>query len=124
MSTEAQKVESLKGEGEIKVVIKQRARRRCDECGEPATKRIAFCYINGRRNPASSMYGRDDCSYCVDEQAFSCDECERSVERTMCPEGMNWSSTFTANERNAHLFLYWNERDAKADEISRISATP
>lgn len=50
----------LKGEGDIKVVIKTRQRRECNNCGEAATKRLSFCYLNGRLNPASSMYGRDD----------------------------------------------------------------
>lgn len=123
MSTETQKVDALKGEGEIKVVIKRRIRRYCEKCGEPATKRLTFCYLNGRyrRNPASSMYWRDECTYCFEIEVFACNDCERRVERSMCPDGMNWGSTLTANERTAHLFLLWDEREASADELAAMS---
>lgn len=121
MGNETRRVDALKGEGEIKVVIKRRVRRDCEECGEPATKRLTFCYVNGRRNTASSMYGRDDCTYCFDAEVFACNDCERRVERSMCPDGMNWGSTFTANERTAHLFLRWDEREASADELAAMS---
>lgn len=110
----------LAGEGEIKVVIKKRVRRYCDNCGEVATKRVGFCYINGRRNPASSMYGRDDCSYCVDSDAFSCNECVRSVERNYCPDGMNWAVTFSQGGRCDHMFLKWSERPATEAELAAM----
>lgn len=104
----------IKGEGDVKHSTQVRKRRECDNCGEPATKRISYCYVNGRRNPASSMYGRDDCTYCSDAEAFSCDKCEREVERACCPDGMNWGGTFTANAPNAHMFLQWVETDSPA----------
>lgn len=123
MSAETQKVDPyapITGEGDIKVVIKRRVRRDCDNCGEPAMKEINYCYVNGRRNPASSMYGRDDCTYCSDAKAYACEACERQVQRVCCPDGMGWSSTFTCNDRNAHRFLYWSERDATAEEAYRV----
>lgn len=112
----------LKGEGDVKVVIKTRYRRDCDNCGEPATKRITYCYVNGRRNPASSMYGRDDCSYCADAEAFACDECERNVERVCCPDGMKWGSIFTASDHSAHMFLKWGEKEVDSQEAAALLA--
>lgn len=111
---------TIKGEGDTKVVIKTRCRRECASCGDPATKRHSYCYINGRRNPASSMYGRDDCSYCSDADAFACDDCEQEVRRACCPEGMDWGSTFTLGLGNSHMFLEWRERDATAAETDAM----
>jgi hypothetical protein len=110
----------LAGEGDTKVTVKTRYRRECDNCGEPATKRHTFCYLNGRSNPASSMYGRDDCSWCSDHDAFACDECESEVKRACCPNGMDWGGTYTVNNRFAHMFLEWRERDATTDEAARL----
>lgn len=111
---------TIKGEGDTKVIVKTRCRSECDNCGDPATKRHSFCYVNGRRNPASSMYGRDDCTYCSDADAFSCDNCERDVRRVCCPEGMEWGCTFTLNDRNAHMFLTWREREATPAEVDAM----
>lgn len=107
----------LKGEGERKYVVQERVRRECDNCGEPATKRHTFCYVNGRRNPASSMYGRDDCTYCSDRDAFACDACDQEVRRVCCPDGMNWGGTFSDGYGNDHMFLRWTEREVTAHEI-------
>lgn len=112
---------TLPGEGEIKVVIKTRMRRECESCGELATKKHEFCYINGRRNPASSMYGRDDCTFCSDHDAYACEDCSREVERDGCPDGMNWAGTRTATPRNAFAFLYWSEREAAPGEIQVVA---
>ena len=108
----------LPGEGSVKFTVKTRVRRECDNCGEPATKRLTYCYINGRRNPASSMYGRDDCTYCSDHDAYACGDCEREVQRVCCPDGMRWGATFIATERNAHMFLTWHEREAVSGEVA------
>lgn len=112
----------LAGEGEVQYARKVRTRRDCDNCGEPATKRLTYCLINGRRNPASSMYGRDDCTFCADAEAFACDTCEREVERACCPDGMDWGGTFSAGGRYDHLFLYWVESDRTAAVAELISA--
>lgn len=114
-------MEMLKGEGDLKVSIKVRHRRECDNCGSPATKRITYCWKNGRSNPASSMYRQDDCSFCADSQAFACDECESDVKRACCPDGMTWTSTFTANDRFASYFLYWVEREPTPSELKILS---
>jgi len=98
--------ELLPGEGERRVQI--RRRRDCDWCGEPATKRVTFLLKNARGNPASSAYRHDDCSWCSDAEAFSCDECQREAERK-APDGMSWCATFSAAERYPHMLLYWDE---------------
>lgn len=106
-------VTPLDGEGEIKIVLKTKCRRHCDNCGEPATKRITFLLENARRNPGSSAYGRDDCSYCADAEAFTCDECERTVQRN-APPGMDWCGTFFG-PRATHYLLFWHEQEVTAD---------
>jgi len=110
----------IKGENQMRVSVETRVRCECDNCAEPATKKFSFCYINGRENPASSMYGRDDCTYCSDAAAFSCDACEQDVRRVCCPDGMQWGGTFTLSEHNAYMFLRWDSRkitDSEAGEI-------
>lgn len=110
----------LKGEGELKLKISIRHRRECDNCGDPATKKITYCLINGRNNPSSSMYRRDDCTFCEDSKAFSCDKCESDVKRACCPDGMSWTATFTANERFSHMFLYWIDREPTKSELIKF----
>lgn len=103
---------SIHGEGDIRIQVQKRVRIGCDNCGEPATKRISYCYVNGRSNPASSMYRRDDCTYCSDAQAWACNECKREVERVCAPDGMQWASTTTLFDQNASTFLRWEDRDS------------
>lgn len=111
----------LSGEGDVKIIVKTRRRHECNNCGEPSTKRFSFCYINGRKNPASSMYGRDDCSYCSDADVYSCDACERDVRRETCPDGMQWAATQTLTDSNALRFMQWVERDATSHEVAAIA---
>lgn len=106
----------LSGEGDIKYVIKTRVRRDCCNCGEPATKRITYLLDNCRRNPASSAYGRDDCTYCSDGEQYACNDCEREVERDT-PVGMSWCGTFTADGRFSHMVLYWVEREVTPENL-------
>lgn len=103
-------VKPLRGEGETKTVTSIRTRRGCDDCGEPATKAHGYCYINGRSNPASSMYRRDDCSRCSDAISYACDEHSENVKRVCMPAGMDWGFTATASDQTAHLFLEWIDR--------------
>lgn len=97
----------LKGEGETEIVIKMRVRHECHICGEPAQFKHSFLLEGARRNPASSAYGKDDCSWCSDTELFVCKEHEK--ERTP-PDGYSWCSTFTASDRFANMFLYWQEK--------------
>jgi len=100
--------ELLKGEGETVVVTKTRMRHECHICGEPAHFKHSFLLEGARRNPASSAYGKDDCSWCSDDELFVCKKHEK--ERTP-PDGYSWCSTFTASDRFAHMFLYWQEKE-------------
>ena len=97
----------LNGEGDVKTVTSTRRRRECEVCGEPATKRIEYLMENYRRNPTSSAYGRDDCTYCSDATQYSCDEHCREVERPAC--GYTWAGTRTLSANNHQYFLYWHE---------------
>jgi len=106
----AEEITTLPGEGETKTILKTRVRRECEECGEPASFEHTFLLEGARRNPASSAYGRDDCSYCSDACRFVCADHER--ERTP-PDGHVWCSTFSA-KRFPHRFLTWSEQEIKA----------
>lgn len=102
-------LELLPGEGETKTVIRTRVRIPCDECGEYATQRHTYLLPNARRNPASSAYRHDDCSWCSDHEVFTCYVCKRpSVE------GYEPCATFSIEPgkmRFAHMFLRWRERE-------------
>lgn len=97
----------LPGEGEELTIRKVRARRECQECGEPATRRLTYLLKNARSNPQSSAYRHDDCSWCSDAEAFACTKHGDKVWRD-CPEGMDQCSMFFA-ERMPHMVLYWKE---------------
>lgn len=59
----------------------------CGKCPAPSTRIMSFLYDDYRRNPASSAYGKDDCSWCSDHDAFGCEEHWREVMREP-PAGM------------------------------------
>lgn len=103
MTTET--LDLLPGEGEEKTVFSERTRHECAECGDPAHFKHSYLLSgNARGNPASSAYGKDDCSWCSDHEEFTCKTCKRpSVE------GYSWCSTFPAIKQFAHMFLYWRE---------------
>ena len=94
--------------GDIVITQKEAVEKTCQECGESATKRITFLYEDSRRNPASSGYGKDDISWCSDDEAFSCDAHEKEI-RNNPPRDMNDCSVFTREDRFEHMFLYWKE---------------
>lgn len=101
-------------EGDIEVVRRILVRHECDRCGEPATKRHTYLLPDARRNPASSAYGRDDCTWCSDEERFTCDEHKREPHI----EGYGWCSTFTYNDRFAHMFTYWRDLDRSKEPLT------
>ncbi len=87
----------------IEIVKRTLGRRQCEECGAEATLKHTFLLPNPRNNPASSAYGRDDCTWCSDNQMFLCDDCKR-------PEidGYEWCATFNADKMPT-LFKQWHE---------------
>lgn len=100
-------LERLPGEGNIATIKRIRRRKVCENCGEPAHFKHTFLVPNGRTNPASNAYGRDDCSRCQDAEQFSCNNpaCKRELSRK---DNYNWCATFPAIEGYAHMFLYWD----------------
>lgn len=95
----------LPGEGKVETETYQWERHLCNECGEPAHYKCTFLYEGYRTNRASSAYGHDDCSWCVDEYAFACEK-HRVEVRDNPPDGMVECSVFPASERFAHMFLH------------------
>ena len=110
MSTETE-VPLLKGEGEVRITKERCYRRICGQCDEPATHRLSFLLDGARRNPASKAYGRDDCSWCSDEDRYSCKSHVEDVRRAP-PEGMGWCSTFDCVKLYPHMLLYWQKVSA------------
>ena len=95
-------MDKLKGEDATRMQV--RTRVECDYCGELATRKRTFLLTGMRRNPASSAYGRDDCSRCSDAHEFLCDGC-----RGKTPDGHIKCSVFKVGETLAHMFLRWEE---------------
>ncbi len=87
----------------------------CAKCGEPAKYKHTYLLYDCRENPASSAYGRNDCSWCSDEEIFACEKHKDLAERAYCPRGMSWCATFTRNEKSEHIFLYWEKISVEQD---------
>lgn len=99
----------LPGEGDAETVVRVNTRKECENCGEPAHFRHTYLLPNARRNPESSAYRRDDCSWCSDHELFDCRECYIARgSREPRAEGYEWCSTFS-NGKFPHMFLYWRE---------------
>lgn len=105
----------LPGEGDVEVVSRTRVRRVCQECGESAHFMQSYLLEGTRSNPGSSAYGRDDCSWCSDEDEFFCRE-HKEHGRHNPPHGFVLCSLFPATERFKHMFLYWEEVAAPTEE--------
>lgn len=82
--------------------------RECEICGNPASWRITFLddgTCGARKNPASSAYGKDDCSWCSDAELFACKKHQNEVRR-ICPNGFSWCATFPLSKYKSMGF-YW-----------------
>lgn len=110
---------ALKGEGETKTVTSVKVRKRCEVCNGLAKYRHTLLLEGMRSNPASQAYGMDDCSYCVDDEIFTCGLCKPDV-----PAGYTEGSRYECTERFAHMFLQWEEVEediiAKRRRIDRV----
>ncbi len=111
-------LELLPGEGDTKTVVSTRVRIECDECGAPAKYKHTFLLENARRNPASSAYGHDDCSYCEDGCLYVCED-HKNLKTA--PPGQSWCATFTAVPKFAHMFLRWAD-EAESSRVAYDSA--
>lgn len=106
----------LPGEGEEQTIRRVKYRHECHNCGEPAHYKQTYLLDRARSNPASSAYGRDDCSWCEDESVYYC-KAGRTYGSDCRPpklDGYGECSTFPASQRFAHMFLYWHEIKEKA----------
>ena len=90
-------------EGDKRKILQEYVRHECECCGEPATKRHSYLLKGARFNPASAGYGRDDVSWCADDEAFTCDSCGKPSRQEM-----EWCSTFEG-ERFQHMLHFWAE---------------
>ena len=80
--------------GEVLIERRQVKWHECQVCGVPAYWRITYLVEgNCRANPTSSAYGRNDCSWCSDAEAYACRKHEREV-RQDAPRDMSWCATF------------------------------
>lgn len=93
----------LPGEGQTRV--QTRRRHKCFACGRVAQYKVTFLRPDARRNPLSSAYGKDDCTWCEDERQFCCSDHLADAHRDF----PDWEpcSTFPATATLAHMFLYW-----------------
>lgn len=89
--------------GATRVITQRLSQHECHECGETATQRHTFLLENARRNPASTAYGKDDVSWCADEEVFTCNEHGRAAQRRA-----GWCASFGA-ARFPHMFQFWVE---------------
>jgi len=110
MIAETEEYVPLKGEGEVQYIKRTRVRRECNECGEPADYRHTFLLDGARRNPASSAYGKDDCSWCSDAETWSC---APHRDTRNAPDGYGWCGTFTL-AKMPHLGLYYRDEAIEA----------
>ena len=91
--------------GDIITKRQQRKWQECQICGHPASFRITFLVGgNPRGNPASSAYGRDNCSWCSDAEAYACKKHEKTVKADP-PSGISWCATFPL-KRYKHMGFY------------------
>ena len=81
-------------------------RRECEYCSKLAVSKFSFLLPNYRTNPASSAYGKDDCSRCSDHIVYTCAE-HGEPWPTVEPYGQ--ASGRYPYENFKHLFLLWKD---------------
>ncbi len=91
--------------GDVEVTKKIRQWHGCNECGYPAKFRMTFLLEGFRHNPASSGYGRDDCSWCSDLDVYTCAAHKRELEQT--PPGYSHGTTTFPLKKFKHMGFYW-----------------
>lgn len=105
---------------ETKLILKVKEPRECGNCGEPASYKNTYLndgQTGARHNPASSAYGRDDCTWCSDYDQFLCGDCHANCHEADVPEGFHWCSTFE-KARLPHMFWQWCEVEIDATEAA------
>ncbi len=82
--------------------------KECEECGNPAKWRVTFLDDNNggcRRNPSSSAYQHDDCSYCSDHEIYTCEKHRRDIERQEPIQGFRYCASFPL-KKFKHMGFY------------------
>ena len=92
-------------EGELRT--QECIRKKCEYCDELATYKLTYLLPDGRRNPQSKAYGKDDCSWCQDAEVFVCDIHKKDMYKIEKDLGMEWCSAFPYSEKFKHFFLHW-----------------
>jgi len=93
----------------------RRVWQECGVCGEEATHRLTHLLNRARSNPLSNAYGKDDCSWCSDEERFACADHKSDVERYP-PDGHGWCATFELS-RFKHMGWRWIDDKATLASI-------
>lgn len=100
--------------GDTRTIVETYMRHECECCGKPAVKRHSFLLDGARYNSASTAFGKDDISWCADDEAFICSDCPEPKR-----EGMNWTASFSG-ERFSHMLHFWHEvsRDIQPADVA------
>lgn len=115
---DAQQDTKLSGEGEVQFVRRERVRRECGNCGEPAVYRWTYLLKNYRSNPQSSAYRQDDCSYCSDHDVYSCAAAECKPPHDLDGYSTSGPGRWEVHPHTAHMFLEWRETNLPDDRLT------
>ena len=94
--------------GQIETIVRVAKWHECEECDWPARYRLTFLLSGVRGNPASSAYGRDDCSRCSDLDLYACGQHHRGL-RDNPPSGYVWCAEITLKAHRSMGF-YWEPK--------------
>lgn len=97
-------------EGTTRTTREVYVRHECN-CGKPATWRHTYVLPSARTNPRSAAYGKDDISWCADEEAYTCETCAPPSIG-----GLEWCASFSG-ERFVHMLHDWVQ-------VSRVVELP
>ena len=95
--------------GETRTITEVAKWHECEVCGYPAKYRITFLNdgdAGARRNPGSSAFGRDDCSWCSDHETYACQKHKKQLERKEPSWSYHWCASFPLKEFK-HMGFYW-----------------
>ena len=105
----------LKGEDAVQYIKRTMRRHECDVCGEAADYRLTYLLEGDcRRNPASTAYGKDDCSWCSDAERFVCKDHQSKYP---APDGHSWAGSFPL-VNFPHLGLYAHDEKIPAPSVA------
>lgn len=112
-------------EGDVRIVVERYERRKCDECDELAVFKFTWLLEGFRHNPASTGYGRDDCTYCSDLDAYRCRKCAPSNDWLPDPDGYLASGRAEYLPDKSHsrrLFMEWHQLTGDEREKALVEA--